>query len=96
VKTTGRSLVTLGFVLYLLCFSSFALYHVYAENELVDTHGCQIGEWVLHAQNTVIAVVLVSIILAPLLYFTPVAPRVRPAPRHAVVWLRGPPHSALL
>lgn len=96
MKTTGRSLVTMGLALYLLCFSAFALYHVYAENELTDSHGCQIGDWVQHAQITVFAVVLVIVVLAPRLYLSPAAPPFRPAPRYATAFLRGPPRMALL
>lgn len=91
MKTTGRSLVTLGLVVYLSCFSAFALYHVYAENELTDTHGCQIGEWVQHAQITVFDIVPAAVVLAPLLYLAPVSPPVRPAPQHASAFVRGPP-----
>jgi len=91
MKTNGRSLVTLWFVVYLLCFSAFALYHVYAQNELADSHGCQIGEWVQHAQITVFVIVLAAVVLAPLLYLAPVPPRVRPAPEHVSAFVRGPP-----
>lgn len=38
-----------GLVLYLALFSGFALLHAYAENELVDAHGCLIGAWVQQA-----------------------------------------------
>ncbi len=37
---------------YLLIFSIFALNHAYAENELLDTHGCAVGEWVQHGHAT--------------------------------------------
>jgi hypothetical protein len=88
--------LTLGLTLYLLLFSAFALYHAYANNELIDSHGCQIGEWVQHAQITVFSVVLASAILAPVLYLAPAARRVHPAPRYASASLRGPPRMALL
>jgi len=93
---TGYIRLVLGLTLYLSLFSAFALYHAYANNELVDTHGCPIGEWVLHAQSTVVAVALVAVVFAPLLCVMPMAPRVRPAPRHGTVWMRGPPRMALL
>jgi len=47
--------LTLGLTFYLLLFSSFALYHAYANNELIDSRGCQIGEWVQHGQTADIA-----------------------------------------
>jgi hypothetical protein len=40
-----------GFVLYLLVFSSFALFHVYAQNEISDPRGCQIGLWVQNGEK---------------------------------------------
>ena len=91
MKTTGRSLVTLGLVVYLSCFSAFALYHVYAENELTDTHGCQIGEWVQHAQATVFLVVLVSTALVPVLLSLPMFNLFYYRPFRATASLRGPP-----
>jgi hypothetical protein len=39
-------------VWYLLLFSSIALVHAYAQDELVDAHGCVIGAWVQHASAT--------------------------------------------
>jgi hypothetical protein len=95
VKVPGRSLVTLGFVLYLSCFSAFAIYHVYAENELVDTHGCQIGEWVQHAQIIVFTVVLPYVVMVPVLFRSLMAQCVHPAPQYVSVLLRGPPQIAL-
>jgi hypothetical protein len=37
---------------YLLLFSSTALVHAYAQDELTDPHGCPIGAWVQHANAT--------------------------------------------
>ena len=41
-------------LIYFLVFSVFALYHVYAANELDDPHGCPIGEWVHLGQQAAI------------------------------------------
>lgn len=49
MKRATSIAAVLGLVLYLTLFSSFALLHAYAENELVDTHGCLIGAWVQQA-----------------------------------------------
>ena len=49
--------LTLGLAVYLLLFSTFALYHAYANDELVNSHGCQIGEWVLHGQADLVAAI---------------------------------------
>jgi hypothetical protein len=38
-----------GLVFYLTLFSGVALLHAYAEDELVDPHGCVIGAWVQQA-----------------------------------------------
>ena len=55
---------TLTFVLYLLLFSCFALFHAYTNNELSDPQGCQIGLWVQHGQQTLLAaLVLVPCVL---------------------------------
>jgi hypothetical protein len=69
--------LTLGLALYLLLFSAFALYHAYANNELIDSHGCQIGEWVMHGQADVVAAIcfvagiLASAVLCCLDYDSP-------------------------
>ncbi|HUJ79221.1 MAG TPA: hypothetical protein VLY45_02770 [Nitrospiria bacterium] len=91
MKTNRRSLLVLGLSAYLLCFSAFALYHVYAENELASSHGCQIGEWVQHAQIVFFAVILPSVSLGPLLFRALVDQRVRAVRLSATVLLRGPP-----
>ena len=54
-KTKLFSHIILGFVLYLLIFSTFALFHAYANDELSDPQGCQIGLWVQHGQQTLLA-----------------------------------------
>jgi hypothetical protein len=51
-QLAGRSLVATALATYLLLFSSVALVHAYAQDELADTHGCVIGAWVQHASAT--------------------------------------------
>jgi len=81
----------LAFVLYLLLFSSFAVFHVYANNELTDAHGCQIGLWVQHGQTAVLSVVLVSAVLASLFYSSPSLKASYIKPFHFTASLRAPP-----
>lgn len=50
-------------ILHLLFFSAFALYHVYAANELEDSHGCVIGEWVHLGQQTAVVVLFLIVYL---------------------------------
>jgi hypothetical protein len=38
--------LALGLVVYLFLFSSFALFHAYANDELSDPKGCPIGAWI--------------------------------------------------
>jgi hypothetical protein len=83
--------ISAALVLYLLLFSTFALYHAYAENELIDSHGCQIGQWVQHTQVTVIIVVFVSAALAPVLLSLPMFHCSYHRPFRATASLRGPP-----
>lgn len=68
-KTNLISHLTLGLVLYLLLFSTFVLYHTYANNELSDPHGCPIGLWLQHGQVITLAVVLFSAVLACSYYY---------------------------
>jgi len=56
----GFVALVLGAILYLSLFSAFALYHAYANDELIDSHGCQIGEWVQHGQTAIIALALAA------------------------------------
>lgn len=49
MKRATSTTVIWGWVFYLTLFSSFALLHAYAEDELIDTHGCVIGAWVQQA-----------------------------------------------
>jgi hypothetical protein len=93
-KTLRLSL--LGIALYLLLFSSFAEYHAYANDELADAHGCQIGLWVQHGETAVLTVVLVSTALTALFFSNPFSPKTfNRRPLHSSVSLRAPPHSLL-
>jgi hypothetical protein len=86
----------LGFALYLLLFSSFAEYHAYANDELTDAHGCQIGLWVQHGETAVLAVVLISTALTTLFYSNHFSVKAfNRKPFHSTVSLRAPPHSLL-
>lgn len=66
-NTRTRQTVFLAFALYLILFTSFAVFHAYANNELVKTT-CSIGLWVQHGQTAILSVVLISTALASLLY----------------------------
>jgi len=94
-KTTLR-LTLLGFALFLLLFSSFAEYHVYANDELTDAHGCQIGLWVQHGETAVLTVVLISTALTTLFYSNSLTINAyNRKPFHSTVSLRAPPYSLL-
>ena len=54
--------ITLVLVLYLLLFSSFALFHTYANSELEET-SCLIGHSVLLGQVALLGLYLLSVIL---------------------------------
>ncbi len=95
-KTKLISHITLGFVLYLLLFSTFALFHAYANNELSDAHGCQIGMWVQHGQAATLSVVLLSTALASLPYFNPPINLLNPSPFRSTASSRAPPLLTLL
>jgi hypothetical protein len=88
--------ITTGIALYLLIFSTFALYHAYANDELINSHGCQIGEWVQHGQTATVAIVLLSITLVPFRSFTPTIQRTSPKLFRSTASLRGPPQPVLL
>ncbi|MEW6324744.1 MAG: hypothetical protein AB1515_05100 [Nitrospirota bacterium] len=55
--------LALGLASFLLIFSAFALFHAYAYDELADTHGCQIGQWVHQGHIVVAAAVILSMAL---------------------------------
>jgi hypothetical protein len=48
----GRFAFAITLAAYLFLFSWAALVHAYAQDELVDAHGCLIGVWVQHANAT--------------------------------------------
>ncbi len=83
--------LTLGLTLYLLLFSAFALYHAYANNELIDPHGCQIGEWVQHGQTAVIALALVASTLPVVRFLSCASPHVAPVLLVFGLSARAPP-----
>jgi hypothetical protein len=89
----GRSLLWAALAAYLLLFSSAALVHAYAQDELTDPHGCPIGAWVKHASATESSA-------PPLATFVGCGEHI-PAPHDAIaesaelaVAARGPPHSS--
>jgi hypothetical protein len=85
-----------GLVLYLALFSGFALVHVYANDELTDAHGCQIGLWVQHGETAVLAVVLVSTALTTLFFSNPFSLEIfNRKPFRCAVSGRAPPYSLL-
>jgi hypothetical protein len=47
-----KKLIATALVGYLVAFSSAALVHAYAQDELTDPHGCAIGAWVQYASAT--------------------------------------------
>ena len=95
-KTDFISNITLGLVLYLLLFSAFALFHAYANDELTDAHGCQIGLWVQHGETAVLTIVLISTTLTTLFYTNPFTVKAfNRKPFHSTVSLRAPPYSLL-
>ncbi len=55
--------LALGLACFLLAFTAFALFHVYAYDELIDPHGCQIGQWVHNGQVIVAAVLSLAMAL---------------------------------
>lgn len=81
----------LAFVLYLVLFASFAVFHAYANDELTDAHGCQIGLWVQHGQTAVLSVVLVSAVLAWQFYSNPSIKASYVRPFRSAASLRAPP-----
>lgn len=60
--------IALGIALYLFLFSSFALFHAYANDELTDPHGCQIGLWLQHGHATLLSLLLLSAAIVCLFY----------------------------
>jgi len=94
-RKTVLRIALLGLTLYLLLFSGFAVFHAYANDELFDTHGCQIGEWVSHGQAAFYGVVLVSAAVEHLHHYNPPIEIVNPKPFFSTASLRAPPYSLL-
>jgi hypothetical protein len=82
---------TLGFALYLLLFSAFALQHAYANNELIDPHGCQIGLWVQHGQTAVLGLALLAASLTVVLFLCEASSRHLPTFLLFGLTARAPP-----
>jgi len=64
---------------YLFLFSSFALYHIYVTNELDDSHGCSIGEWIHLGHQAAAALFITSSFLSSCI-----------RPQHAVGFVIAP------
>jgi len=62
-KHSRLSALALGLACFLLFFSAFALFHAYANDELIDPNGCQIGQWVQNGQVVVAAALSLSLAL---------------------------------
>ncbi|MFQ5580334.1 MAG: hypothetical protein ACE5FZ_06955 [Nitrospiria bacterium] len=62
-KNLIPSLLATGLVIYLLLFSSFALFHAYSENEILDSHECAIGFWVQNSHVTLTFLVILAFFL---------------------------------
>ncbi len=90
-KTKLIFCLTLGLVFYLLIFSSFALFHAYANNELNDAHGCQIGLWVQHSHDALGVIIVLAVAPLVLLYFVPFSLSVPYARTLTPLFARAPP-----
>lgn len=89
----GRFAFAITLAAYLFLFSWAALVHAYAQDELVDAHGCVIGAWVQHASATDAA----APSLATLVCLDDFLQSARDTIPHATVLghaSRGPPLSA--
>jgi len=64
VRTRSLSITASLLLVYFLFFSVFALYHVYAANELDDPHGCPIGEWVHLGQQAAVSLLFFAVCLS--------------------------------
>lgn len=94
--TVARRKVTLGLVAYLILFSVFALFHAYANDELVDPRGCQIGQWVQYAQTNIAAVALLSAALILCFFCSPLRGSFLPSIAPFCLTARAPPCSSSL
>ncbi|HET8761282.1 MAG TPA: hypothetical protein VFN94_09445 [Nitrospiria bacterium] len=90
----GRSLFWTALAAYLLLFSSAALVHAYAQDELTDPHGCSIGAWVQHANATGASAPPLATLIG-LSEFLPATHDTITESAVFVVASRGPPRSSL-
>ena len=95
-KTHLISYAGLSLVLYLLVFSSFALHHAYAYNELVDSQGCQIGLWVQHGQGVLLANMVLAVCVIVLLQRISKRQPIFPSLALRSISARAPPFSPSL
>jgi hypothetical protein len=90
-----RVLVFIGLVLYLLLFSGFAVFHAYANDELFDPQGCNIGLWVQHGQQVLLANLAVAFGLFVLFHLADHSPFIIPSWVFKDLSARAPPISFL-
>ena len=88
-----RRISLVALAVFFLVFSSFAVFHAYANDELLDAHGCQIGQWVQHNQSAVFSVVLISAALAAIFVSNPLFRNPYTRPFLSTASLRAPPRS---
>jgi|GEM_PF-3598427 len=95
VRARWRSLGITLLLFYFLFFSVFALFHIYAANELDGAHGCDIGQWIHLGLQ---AAIFFSLVVVSLLLFeidrSPLLPFVKTFLR-SNRFKRGPPLSLL-
>ncbi|HEX9759086.1 MAG TPA: hypothetical protein VGB26_15025 [Nitrospiria bacterium] len=82
--------------LYLLLFSSFALFHAYAQDEISDPQGCQIGLWVQHGEQLSQFSSPPPVGLVFLFNLSPINPLVLSSFEKGPLSNRGPPSLTLL
>ena len=70
-KPTRYRYLAAGLVVYLLVFSSFALFHAYHDNELIDAQGCEIGLWLQHGQVSLFSKPALPVFVLLLFYVVP-------------------------
>ena len=87
---------SLALVLYLLLFSAFALFHAYTNNELADPQECQIGLWVQHGQQTLLAALVLVPCLLVLFQLAPNRRSVFPSMVLSASAARAPPTVSFL
>lgn len=93
-RRVGSFLAT-GLLLYLLLFSSFALFHAYSEGELIDPHQCTIGLWVHQAPGPVTFLAALAVFLT-ILFRSPLPKLFLPATRRSLQKAtRAPPFTLL-